>query len=214
MVIIIHHANAWVQALQNYDIDVDTVPGPKSFPVLLILNTDADGTAMDMEAGKGFVTPEQAAKLLSVCSVESLMSIPLGVRQALADALPMQKETTKPVKLTGGSSPIQKSTTLGVGPDGTVLTFSSLPLSNPEVGHTVQINGTNFIISQVGTSADEKKEDTGILDISDAGNGLGEGVSLPELEAMPIDPSKFDTKQKIADLGDAQEHVLDVERSV
>lgn len=37
---------------------------------------------------------------------------------------------------------------------------------------------------------------------------------LEELKDLPLDPSKFDTKQNVADLGDPTEHVLDVERSV
>jgi len=38
--------------------------------------------------------------------------------------------------------------------------------------------------------------------------------SIPGLEALPMDPSKMNTKQNIADLGDPSEHVLDTERSI
>lgn len=37
---------------------------------------------------------------------------------------------------------------------------------------------------------------------------------IPGIEAIPTDPSKIDIKQKIVDLGDPNEHVLDTERSI
>lgn len=37
---------------------------------------------------------------------------------------------------------------------------------------------------------------------------------IPGIEAIPMDPSKIDIKQKIVDLGDPNEHVLDTERSI
>ena len=44
-------------------------------------------------------------------------------------------------------------------------------------------------------------------------NGVPEG-NIAGLEALPQDPSKLDSKQKIADLGDPTEHVLDDERAI
>jgi hypothetical protein len=51
-------------------------------------------------------------------------------------------------------------------------------------------------------------------DFIDQGQEPGTASKIPGLQELPIDPSTIEQKQKIADLGDVNEHVLDVERSV
>jgi hypothetical protein len=87
------------------------------------------------------------------------------------------------------------------------------------VGETVTFGGKDYFVTGVGTEIDAVDPitgDKGMIEVTDEGVEMKPKQSpLPEgLEKMPMDPSKFDLKQKIAEFSEPTEHVLDVERSV
>lgn len=150
--IIITNPVAWDQMRTKYDIAI--VDKPSAFPVLLILNLE-DGGSCDILEGEAVTTPEQAAKLLSVCTPERLLAIPEDIRTSLLNSFSESSSSTLIA-----DDPI-------TGIEGII-----------EVGETVP------------------------------------APVLPGLGDLPLDPGQLEEKHRIADLGDAQEHVLDVERAV
>ncbi|MGC1582094.1 MAG: hypothetical protein WA766_11455, partial [Candidatus Acidiferrales bacterium] len=112
------------------------------------------GESCDILEGEAVTTPEQAAKLLSVCTPERLLAIPEDIRTILLNSFSESEKVLNPGK------PF-------TGIEGII-----------EVGETVP------------------------------------APVLPGLGDLPLDPGQLEEKHRIADLGDAQEHVLDVERAV
>jgi len=219
MNIIVHHAVAWAKVMDQYDI-ANITEVPTAFPVLLQLNIekdDDDGTelAMDTQAGKSITTPEQAAKLLSSCSQERLLAIPLGVRQALAEALPKKENLIKAIPV-GIPAAKKNGVVTATDSQGNVVTFTPPPGTTLAVGDSINLKGLMLaqctIIAITGELAADSPIDnsSGIQEITDD----TPGVALPGTDLILMDPSKLEPGQKIADLGDDQEHVLDVERAV
>jgi hypothetical protein len=211
MVIIVHHAAAWEQAVKKYYmVDVET---PKSFPVLVVLQTDEDSEAI---AGETVITPEQAAKLLSVCTEKRILAIPIGIRQALAEALPKKKEGLIKV------SPLEKiklvekemgTVIVAVDEAGKSITYSGSP-KGIELGDSIEVsNGGNYTVTQIGNSLVADDPIDGVQQVVVA-EDPGVTATIPGLEEIPIDIGKLDTASRVADLGNPTEHVLDVERAV
>lgn len=220
MNIIVHHETAWEKTMDKYNIE--GIAPPPAFPVLLSLNTyqdeDGDTIAMDVEAGKSVITPEQAAKLLSACSEERLLAIPLGVRQALVEALPKKENLIKILSMKpSDASKTKPSVITALDSEGMTVTFTSLHIKNLLVGDLLTINGHNYTVTSIGAEivADSPIDNSnGIQEITDDCIATAAEIVLPGTEQIPMDPGKLNAKQKIADLGDALEHVLDVERAV
>lgn len=207
MTLIIHHEQAWKAALNKYNIvGVDT---PQSWPVLVNFVQSIDNIPV---VNISVVSVEQAAKFLSVCSTEQLSKINPMVRVTLAGLITNKSAgiktiATKPLQELGGIKAIKSS-------DGAVVTLSGFPPDTKfKVGQVIYFNGDTMII----TAIDSPTSGKGSADLLYEFEAVDytEMETIPGLQELPMDPSKLDDKKdKVADLGDVNEHVLDVERNV
>ena len=215
--IIITNPVAWDQMRTKYDIAI--VDKPSAFPVLLILNLE-DGGSCDILEGEAVTTPEQAAKLLSVCTPERLLAIPEDIRTSLLNSFSESEKVLNPGKpllleTETEGHPI-KSGYVALNSKSEQVTFTNLPSPDLQVGSTISIGDEVYTITDKGTSSSTLIADdpiTGIEGIIEVGETVPAPV-LPGLGDLPLDPGQLEEKHRIADLGDAQEHVLDVERAV
>lgn len=221
MVLIIHHVQAWAQAVEKYDID--NLAAPTSYPVLLTIQTGEEGEYID---GAGIIYPVQAAKLLSVCTPERIMALPETIRMSIYKALafgqstgtgkksvilqPLLKITPQP----GSTLPQAQIEITAVDKNGNSISFSTSH-SSFSIGNKVTTPDNEFVITQIGdkfAASDPITGEDGIVEVKDEETTAAPTIS--GLEEVPMDPSKFEEKHKIADLGDPTSHVLDVERDV
>lgn len=216
MFLIIHHANAWASAVAKYNMEEDDIEAPKSFPILVSLPLNEDNEAMD---GVSLIYPSQAAKLLSVCANSAIMSIPESIRTPLyTNLLEMFGQKAGIAKPISKLLPLLKIPGVvpvtAVGVEGSIVKYNLGNGSGFKVGDQITMDGEKYTITQIGDSlaaADPITGEDGIIEVADEPTSK---ATISGLEEVPMDPSKFDEKHKIADLGDSTAHVLDVERDV
>jgi hypothetical protein len=209
MILVISHEAAWKAACKKYDINnLDT---PLAWPVLLCFEP---GNEEDAASNVVVITVEQAAKFLSVCSPNRLVALDAGIRMSLNVAL--------------GGVPIGDKEKIGklgqaltpkvyTGQDqmGNLATIAGLnPSVSFKVGDSIQFNGQTYKIMSVTSIISTTDLITGAPDMVEVKDDEAPDSNIPGLTEIPLDPGKFAKKDKVADLGDAEEHVLDDERDV
>ena len=209
MLLIINHSTAWAQAVSTHGLqELET---PTAFPVLISFDADSDTEDPDVVNAQ-VITMEQASKFLSVVPVTSLTSNVKGdilakLGESLGIAVKGNVIKTKPVTA---------KAVIAVTPEGTeiALNMSSAALFKP--GETINFNGETYTVKSVNSlipGIDPSTGIDGVMEVKDSDDiVLPGGGSLPGLE-LPIDPSKLDSKQKIAEVGELA-HVLDEERAI
>ena len=214
MVIIIHHASAWEQAKKKFRFEEDE---PLSYPVLVTLKgeNDEEDNWVTYDAGVSIVSPDQAAKLLSACTEERILAIPIGIRKALAEALPKKKESLIKVSPLETPKPVETSATVvAIDMDGHPITYSFSTTQGMQIGDVITLNGKNYTITQLGGKLVANDPITGLEAVLEATDPGEPKSTIPGLEEIPIDLDKVDAQPRIADLGNPLEHVLDTERAV
>lgn len=212
MNLIIHHLTAWQLACNKYQFA--PVETPQSWPVLVSFPQAADEEALVPAA---VMTVDMAAKFMSACTTARLGQVDKTTMTKLALTMPKSNKT--PMKVGMGQVKVPEAEPTVAGPftaidqeTGDVATLSGFsPAVQFKVGQIVNFNGHQYIIT--GTSSiiqgvDPIDGTEGALIVAD------EPSNIPGIEEIPMDPSKMDQGDKIADLGDPTEHVLDVERSI
>lgn len=199
---IIHTQAAWDACRQSFK--TSTVKAPESWPVLVSI---VPGVTEESEATFTIITPEQATRLIGACPLERFQKIDKGiVHQALKNFKSLITSTQKP-------KPNKSISYSAMTIDGNVGGFSTTAIYS--VGDTVLLNGEEYTITAIGATKivaqDPIDNQVGTLEIQEDEILTG---TIPGLEELPIDPSKASPKHKIADLGNATDHVLDVERAV
>jgi len=214
--LLIQTQKAWEAAIKQHGLE--DVASPLTLPFVLSLSGD----------DFGMFYPDQAAKLLSVLTAEQMSAIPVVLREVLAIMLKTTSTINKNTNTTTTITP--KSYTCSLAElDSDVpssATFASSTKYNP--GEHITLSGVTYIITAVHEHMLTVDPVTGIMnwvEVSVEGEPaapLQSNKNKPEdspipmdsLQALPVDPSKFETKHKIADAGDPAEHVLDVERAI
>lgn len=205
---------AWGQALKTYDLT--GAKTPDTFPTMLIIGreTDEDDEEITLDLTHAEVPLKQAAYLLANSTAKQLNQvIPSDTLTKLKLMLGINENKLKnPVLLVqpgilSQKPNMQPNDTLTVTlPDGSTQTL--------KVGQKTSVNGTEYIIESVSSTKLPTIDPTtgmeGLVEILDEVTTK----PIPGLSEIPLDPSKMDSKQKIADLGDPAEHVLDDERAV
>jgi len=211
MILVISHETAWNAALKKYDIVfADT---PKDWPVLVNISpTAANNMAV--------TSVEQAAKFLSICPAARLAGLDAGTRSKIVEGMAIPK-AGMPGPQVGGltaTSPIKPPKVYSAtDAAGNLYTFSGFPPSvSFKVGDKIQINGNVHTIVAAASSIAAPDPITGaegMVEFKDDEAPQPED-KIPGLEEIPTDPSKFVKKDKIAELADKDEHVLDDERDI
>jgi hypothetical protein len=224
MILVISHETAWKAACKKYNINGLDVP--EKWPALLTFETGTVGLTPDnlveVATNVGVISVEQAAKFLSICPAVRLAGLDVGTRSKIVEGIAMPK-ASMPGPQVGGltaTSPIKPSKVYSAtDAAGDVYTFSGFPPSvSFKVGDKIQINGNVHTIVAAASSIVAPDPITGAEGMVEFKDDEAEAPQpedkIPGLEEIPMDPGKLITKDKIAQLGDKEEHVLDDERDV
>lgn len=219
--LILHHETSWKAAKMANNLDSSS-PDPQKWPVLLVVG-DVKDEDLDPVPPTAFVYLSQAAGFLA--SVGPMVLDGQVPETALAQLKGHMAQTK--VKAATGKKTVWGEMKQGLGDnqitavtsEGEKLTFATA--TKFQLGQIISMNGQEYTITQIGNqkidpvTGEPQAVATVVMDENGNVSVVGEEVqTIPGLEELPLDPSKCEEKHRIADLGDATEHVLDLERAV